>query len=177
MSRGRLVVGSSALVYLKEPSAAKEEFVKLVPLMNLKVRVDTPIEVGKVLTGIRRIYNATGGEFEGDRLRGEVLPGGGEWFLQGDDGLGQPDVRLLLRTEDGAHIYVQYSGVLDFDESVLAVLTKGHSTNFGDNLFLTQLRFESSDPGYEWLCKTIAVGEGRMHPDCVEYAIYEVTHG
>lgn len=150
---------------------------KLVHLMKLIVRVDAPVEVGSVLTGTRRIYNATGGEFEGDRLRGEVLPGGGEWFLQGDDGLGQPDVRLLLRTEDDAPIYMRYSGVLDFDQSVIATLTEGRSTDFGDNLFLTQVRFESGDSRYEWLSRTIAVGEGRMHPDCVEYAIYEVAHG
>ncbi len=31
--------------------------------------------------------------------------------------------------------------------------------------------------GYAWLSKTIGVGEGRMHPDCVETAIYEVAHG
>ena len=25
--------------------------------------------------------------------------------------------------------------------------------------------------------RVIAVGEGRMHPDCVEYAIYELVNG
>ncbi len=149
---------------------------KLVPLMKLIGRVDTPIEIGKVPAGTRRIYGIIGGEFEGDRLRGKVLPGGGEWLLQAEDGLGQPDVRLLLQTDDGAHIYVQYTGFLEFNESVISALSAGRSTNFGDNLFLTQVRFESSEPRYAWLSRTIAVGEGRMHPDCVEYAIYEVAH-
>ena len=149
---------------------------KLVHLMKLIVRVDAPIEIGKVLTGVRRIFNATGGEVEGDRLRGNVLPGGGEWFLQGDGSVGQADVRLLLQTEGGAHIYVRYTGVLDFNEAAVSAITEGRSTNFGDNLFLTHVRFESSDPSCAWLSQTIAVAEGRMHPDCVEYAIYEVTH-
>ena len=149
---------------------------KLAPLMKLIVRVGAPVEIGKGLTGVRRIFNAVGGEFEGDRLRGKVLPGGGEWFLQSDEGLGQPDVRLLLQTDDGAPIYVRYTGVLDFNEAAMTALSEGRSTNFGDNLFLTQVRFESSEPRYAWLSKTIAVGEGRMHPDCVEYAIYEVAH-
>ena len=65
---------------------------KLIHLMKLVVRVEAPVAVGKVLTGTRTIYNASGGEFEGDRLKGQVLPGGGEWFLQGEEGLGQPDV-------------------------------------------------------------------------------------
>lgn len=150
---------------------------KLTHLMKLVVRVEAPVAVGKVLTGTRMIYNAAGGEFEGDRLQGSVLPGGGEWFLQGEDGLGQPDVRLLLQTDDGAYIYVHYSGVLEFNEAAMSAISEGKSTEFGDNLFLTQVRFECSDPRYAWLSKTIAVGEGRMHPDCVEYAIHEVAHG
>ena len=113
---------------------------------------------------------------KGGDLRELVLPGGGEWFLQGEDGVGQPDVRLLLQTDDDAYIYVRYSGVLEFNETAMSAISEGRSTNFGDNLFLTQVRFESSDPNYAWLSKTIAVGEGRMHSDCVEYAIYEVAH-
>ena len=150
---------------------------KLIHLMKLVARVEAPVAVGKVLTGTRMIYNASGGEFEGERLKGKVLPGGGEWFLQGEDGLGQPDVRLLLQTDDGAYIYVHYSGILDFNETAMSAISEGRSTEFGDNLFQTQVRFESSDPKYAWLSRTIAVGEGRMHPDCVEYAIYEVAHG
>lgn len=150
---------------------------KLVPLMNIKVRVEAPIEVGKGLTGTRRIFSASGGEFEGERLRGKVLPGGGEWFLQGEGSVGQPDVRLLLQTDTGAHVFMRYSGVLDFNEAVIEAITAGRATNFGDTTFLTQVRFEAGDPGVAWLNQTIAVGEGRMHPDCVEYAIYEATHG
>ena len=149
---------------------------KLNHLMKLIVRVEAPVPIGKVLTGVRMIYNASGGEFEGDRLKGVVLPGGGEWFLQEEGGMGQPDVRLLLKTEDGAHIYLRYTGILDFNETAMDAITNGRSTNFGDNLFLTQVRFECADENYAWLTKTIAVGEGRMHPDCVEYAIYQVSH-
>jgi hypothetical protein len=37
-------------------------------------------------------------------------------------------------------------------------------------------RFDTpGDPRYAWLLRTVAVGEGRMHPDCVEYAIFEVA--
>ena len=49
---------------------------KLTHLMKLTVRVEAPVPIGKVLTGVRVIYNASGGEFEGNRLRGQVLPGG-----------------------------------------------------------------------------------------------------
>ena len=150
---------------------------KLVHLFTMKATVDAPTEIGPMPIGTRRIFNATGGSFVGDRLSGEILPGGGEWFLDAGEGFGQVDVRLMLRTNDGASIYLRYSGVMDFNEAVGAKLAAGQSTEFGDNRFLTQVRFECAHPGYEWLSTTIAVGEGRMHPDCVEYAIYEVVHG
>lgn len=149
---------------------------KLVPLIRLKARVSAPAEIGRMPHGSRLIYTAEGGEFEGERLRGTVRPNGGEWFLQPDEGPGQIDVRLLLETDDDALIYLRYTGVLDFTEAIVRTLAAGKSSDFGDNRFLTQARFESGDPRYAWLNHTIAVGEGRVHPDCVEYAIYEADH-
>ena len=149
---------------------------KLVHLMKLVARVTPPVSLGKVITGNRMIYGMESGEFEGDRLRGKILPGGGEWFVQNEEGMGQPDVRLLLETDDGAPIYVRYSGVLEFNEKVMDAIGQGRSTAFGDNRFLTHVRFEAGDPRYAWLTHTVAVGEGRMHPDSVEYAIYELAH-
>jgi len=150
---------------------------KLVHLMQMKATVEAPIEIGPMPIGTRRVFNATGGSFEGDRLSGVVLPGGGEWFLDAGEGFGQVDVRLMLQTNDGAHIYLRYSGVMDFNEVVGGKLAAGQSTEYGDNKFLTQVRMECADPRYAELATMIAVGEGRMHPDCVEYAIYEVAHG
>ena len=149
---------------------------KLVHLFKLEARVEGPIDIGKGLGGTRQIYNVAGGEFEGERLRGAVLPGGGEWLSMGEDGVAQPDVRITLQTDDGAHIYVRYTGILEFNEAVGTALSEGRSTEFGDTRFLTQVRFECGDPRYAWISRSIGVGEGRMHPDRVEYAIYEVAH-
>ena len=91
---------------------------KLVHLMQMKATVAAPVEIGPMPIGTRRIFHATGGSFEGDRLRGEVLPGGGEWFLDAGEGMGQVDVRLLLRTDGGVPIYLRYSGTMDFNETV-----------------------------------------------------------
>ena len=146
-------------------------------LFQMKATVTAPIEIGPMPIGTRRVFNATGGTIEGDRVSGIVLPGGGEWFLDAGDGFGQVDVRLMLRTNDDAHIYMRYSGIMDFNEAVGAKLAAGESTNFGDNKFLTHVRFECADPSYAWLATSVCVGEGRMHPDCVEYAVYELVNG
>ena len=82
---------------------------------------------------------------------------------------GQP---LLMRPEGRGRV-VRPDPLLPFG----AKLAAGQSTDYGDNEFLTQVRFECADPSLDWLSRAIAVGEGRMHPDCVEYAIYQVVHG
>ena len=100
---------------------------KLAHLMQLKARVEAPIPIGKVLTGNRMIYNVASGEFEGDRLRGQVLPGGGEWFLQNDEGMGQPDVRILLQTDDGGWSWLgdEQSNAFSTGQTVYALATVG----------------------------------------------------
>lgn len=148
----------------------------LVHLFQMKATVEAPIEIGPMPIGTRRIFNATGGTIEGERVRGVVLPGGGEWFLDAGDGFGQVDVRLMLKTHDDAHIYMRYSGIMDFNEVVGGKLAAGQSTEYGDNHFLTHVRFECADPRYAWLTTSVAVSEGRMHPDCVEYAVYALAN-
>ena len=63
-------------------------------------------EIGATPQGNRRIVYVTGGTFEGPKLKGEILPGGGDWVLFRPDGVGQLDVRATARTDDGDLIYV-----------------------------------------------------------------------
>ena len=43
---------------------------KLIPLMKLIGRVAAPTVIGRIPAGNRSIFAMTGGEFEGERLRG-----------------------------------------------------------------------------------------------------------
>ena len=85
---------------------------ELEPLMTLRGELrQPPTDVGATPSGTRQIHDLVGGRFEGPKLRGTVLPSGGDWLLVGADGVGRLDVRATLETEDGARIYVQYPGV------------------------------------------------------------------
>jgi hypothetical protein len=48
-------------------------------LMTLQVAVAAPQKIGVVPHGTRATAPITSGTFEGPRLRGKVLPGGGDW--------------------------------------------------------------------------------------------------
>ena len=75
---------------------------KLKPLMTLHADLKEPVEIGTGPYGTRNIFEVTGGTFEGSRLRGTILPGGGDWLLIDAEGIGRLDVRATLETDDGA---------------------------------------------------------------------------
>ena len=66
-------------------------------LFEVSVDVTSPLTIGQTPHGYRRIAHITGGSFEGPRLKGKILPGGGDWLLVRPDGVGELDVRGLFR--------------------------------------------------------------------------------
>lgn len=149
---------------------------QLKPLLTLHADLREPTEVGAGPFGGRTIYDVSGGSFAGERLRGRVLPSGGDWALVDAKGVLRLDVRATLETDDGARIYVQYPGVLVINDKVTAALESGASTEFGDADFFTQPRFETGDERYEWLNRVVAIGEGRVLPSAVEYRIFAAVN-
>ena len=150
---------------------------KLEHLMTYRADLKQPVEVGAGPFGTRSIFDVTGGTAEGPRLRGKLLASGGDWLLVDASGTGYLDVRGTLETDDGAWIYIQYHGVIEMNEKVLAALGRSEATEFGDTYFMTQPRFETGDPRYAWLNRVVAVAEGRVLPNAVEYHVYQVVNG
>ncbi len=149
---------------------------RLEHLLHLHADLKDPVQVGAGPSGVRQIFDVTGGYFEGPRLKGTLLASGGDWLLIGSDGVGRLDVRTTLQTDDGALIYVQYPGVAVFNEAVVTALTEGKELQYGDTEFFTQPRCETGDPNYAWLNSVVAVGEGRMLPNAVEYNVSRVVN-
>ena len=149
---------------------------KLDYLMTYRAELKPPVNVGQGPLGVRQIYDVTGGTFEGPKLRGTILPSGADWLLIGADGIGRLDVRATFKTDDGAHIYVQYPAVLDFTP-VAEKLARGEAIEFGETYFMTTPRFETGDERYAWLNRIVAVAEGRGGGDWVEYRVYQLVNG
>src|SRR3989442_14743064 len=82
-------------------------------LMTLQVVVEGAQKIGAVPHGTRVTVPISGGRFEGPRLRGRVVPGGGDWTLLRTDGVLELDLRLTLQTEDGALIHTTLFGIRD----------------------------------------------------------------
>lgn len=149
---------------------------QLITLMRLRVDVAAPIEVGATPLGQRIVANITGGQFEGERLRGTVHASGADWALLDPTGMGRVDVRIVLATDDGAQVYVRYGGFLEFNDTFGRAVTTGGETRVGELYFLTQLRFETGAERYRWLNHALAAGEGRVVPGGIEYQVYQLAH-
>jgi hypothetical protein len=100
-------------------------------------------------------------------------------LLAGADGYGRLDVRGTFTTADGAHIYFQYFGVIEYTEAAEAAVAGERASDYHEHYFRTAPRLESGDPRYSWVNQTLFVGEGRVHPaepgPTVEYRVYRVS--
>ena len=144
------------------------------PLMTLQVVVPPPQKLGAVPHGTRVIAPITGGTFEGPRLRGKVLPGGGDWLLTRPDGVVELDLRITLETDDGALIYMMSSGLRHGPPEVLAAMARGESVDPSKYYFRTAIRFETSAPPYAFLNRLIAISSGDRRASGPIYTIDEV---
>jgi hypothetical protein len=106
------------------------------------------------------VVGVKGGHFEGDRMTGTVETPGGDWVTRRSDGSIKIDVRLILRTNDGANILVTYTGIALVEEGRL----KARSAPL----------FETGDERYAWLNTIQAVGIGEMVGSDVVYDVYEL---
>ncbi len=150
---------------------------KLQPLLSMRGDLRQPaVVVGDVPMGQRMISEVVGGTFKGDRLEGTLRGPAADWVLLAANGIGHIDVRITLETHDGALIYMQYLGKLVFNAAVGAALAQGKGTEFGDTYFMTQPRFETGSPDYAWLNSVVAVAEGRLVENGVEYNVFECLH-
>jgi len=131
-------------------------------------------DLGVTPLGHRRIVHVTGGTFEGPRMRGTVLAGGGDWVLEGRDGTRALDVRITLRTDDGGLIYAHYPGRFHGSPDVLPRIARGEGVSPSEYYFRTAPLFETSSEQYAWLNRLLAVGVGRRDTRTVSYKVFAV---
>jgi hypothetical protein len=131
--------------------------------------LERPQDVGATLTGRRLIYPIVGGRVEGERLSGELVPGGADWMSL-SHGWGRIDVRGTIRTDDGATIYLAYDGLIEMTHDVRA----GAETAFEDQYIRCAVRLECGHPEYAWVNHTMFLSRGRMVVGGVAYEVHRV---
>jgi hypothetical protein len=143
-------------------------------LMTLQVAVGVPQRIGAVPHGTRVTAPVTDGRFEGPRLRGKVLAGGGDWTLLRGDGVLELDLRLALETDDGALIHMTSFGLRHGPPEVMAAIARRETVDPSLYWFRTTPRFETGHAKYAFLNRLLAVSSGDRRPEGPIYTIAEV---
>ena len=142
--------------------------------MTMQVAVGGAQRVGAVPHGTRTTVPITGGHFEGPRLRGKVLPGGGDWTLLRADGVLELDLRVTLETDDGALIHMASFGLRHGPPEVIAALARGETVAPVRSYFRTYPRFETAHAKYAFLNRLVAVSTADRRPEGPIYTIDEI---
>ena len=151
-------------------SELKSEF-----LFEIELTVGAAQDAGDTPYGMRRIVAVSGGHFAGPKLRGTVEPApGGDWLLQRADGAFELDVRVTLRTDDDALIYMRYRGIRAAPPAVAARLAAGETVDPSEYYFRTTPTFETASEKYGWLNRVVAVGVGDRRPSGPLYRVFGI---
>lgn len=101
-----------------------------------------------------------GGWVKGPKISGKILPPGGDWARVMPSGAIRLDVRLTIETDDGALIYMTYSGVVVMSKEAGEALGRGEVLNDkGVPYFITAPQFQTASEKYGWLNKLQGVGK------------------
>jgi Protein of unknown function (DUF3237) len=131
------------------------------PLFTLRLTTAPTQVVGRGPHGLRVTFPIRGGTFEGDRLRGKVLPGGDDWTIERADGVVELDLRVTLEIDDGALVHMTFEGIRDDSAA-------------GAPYFRTLPRFETAAPKYAFLNRLLSVGRGEITPDGPVHVLEEI---
>lgn len=132
--------------------------IKTRPLMALRLATSPTQDVGSTPEGALMIFPVVGGSFEGERLRGTVLAGGGDWVTRRSNGMMTLDLRITLETDDGSLIHMTFTGIRDD----------------ANGYFRTVPRFEAAASKYAFLNRLLAVGTAEILPDGPVHIIEEI---
>lgn len=125
-------------------------------LMTLYAPLDIPQKIDDSLT----IYNVgPGGWVKGPKINGTLIAPSGDWIRIMPDGNLRQDVRLTIKTDEGALIYVTYNGIISRSNEVGKRIASGEMLTSADEYFLMAPTMETSAKAYVWLNRVQCVGK------------------
>jgi len=121
-----------------------------------------PQVIGPTAEGLRINFPIAGGRIHGPKVNGTVLPGGADFYCLRTDGVSQIDVRATAKTDDGALLYVTYTGVADLGEDGYAKGLEGKMPN--PIRLQVAPRIRTAHPNYAWMNRIQFIGIGESVP-------------
>ena len=143
------------------------------PLGTLRITLGESYELPGAPLGSRRIDVFREGRFSGRAFEATMVAGSDALLFRAD-GIVQPDVRLVLRTDDGETVFVHYRGLRHGPADVMQRIARGEVVPHDSYYLRTSVFFETGAERYRWLNGVLAVGVGHREPGGVVYEIHEI---
>jgi Protein of unknown function (DUF3237) len=147
----------------------------MVPMAQVRCEVDALVTLGPGPYGERRYVPLLGGTVRGPELNGDVVPGGVDWQVARADGALDIGAHYVLRTDDGALVEVQSSGLRHGPPEVMARLARGEAVGRDEYFFKTLMRFTTGHPSWLHLNKVMAIAVGQREARLVVLDVYRLT--
>lgn len=158
---------------ITDPSSI--ETIAVEHLFDLAVDFD-PMKVYPSPFGMRVDAIVRQGKAHGPRLQGEVLAGGGDWLVVGDDGIARLDVRATIRTHDEEMVFYTSAGRVVVDEDTRDRFLAGETITFDQMYGRTVPVFETGSDAYRWLNRIVAVGVmSELSLQHIRYHVYRLS--
>lgn len=149
-------------------SEIKTEFLFTI---GLEVQV---LDLGVTPYGNRRVVRVGGGDFDGPRLKGTVLPGGGGWSLVRRDDVVAIDMRVTLQTDDKQLVYMTWKGFRHGPKEVIDRLNRGETVDAALYYFRTTPYFETSSEKFGWMNSICSVATGSRKASARAFDVFRV---
>ncbi|HNM95372.1 MAG: DUF3237 domain-containing protein [Mycolicibacterium sp.] len=142
-------------------------------LLDMHVEFDAA-QIFPTPTGTRMTFVITRGRVQGDRIAGDLLPGGGDWVVLGSDGVARLDVRATLRTDDGAYVHITVTGRVLMSPEATTRYTAGELVRHDEVYARSSPLFDTDDERYRWINAVHTVALNQMSLSEVHYKVFEV---
>lgn len=126
-------------------------------LFTMSIIQEHDIDMGETCLGETLVSPTDGGSFEGDEIRGEIVPVGMGATYTPAPGINNIDGLMMLKTDDGAHILMEMKAVLDIDSSAEEKLMNGEHVSPDEYYFKGTVDFRTGDERYKWLERKVCV--------------------
>jgi hypothetical protein len=148
---------------------------KLKHIFSLNLNLTELEVIGVLPEGLRVNVYVTDGKVGGSKVKGTVLPEGGNWTVLDTSGMMSIDYHLTLEMHDGALISVTCAGLSDCGEDGYQKYFEGELPSIHPHR--TSIKCRTAHPDYLWLNRLhcIGIGQGDAMRLEVIYDVYSVT--
>ncbi len=118
--------------------------------------------LGPTPAGTRIIQEIHSAELRGERINASLVGrSSADWLAIDAQGVGLFDIRITMKTDDDAIVYLRYAGRADWSEGL------------GRGPIFVGAEFESGDERYTWLNALHLFGKGGVADGGVRYEFFQ----